>query len=233
MQSPPTRRTVLCVDDAPVILDLLKTVFRAKGYLAIGARNGQEALNIVGSLHVDAVVLDYFMPGMNGGEVAREMKRIQPQTPIILFSGSLHSLPHTVTDADAFVEKGDGMHALIAVVGRLLDSRQEEPSHVRKFRRFSANFPFVILAEREGRVSVLEGTCKDIGEGGLGAAVDGRLEPGERVLILLSDPRFNLALEPRAQVRYQNSNTCGFEFVDVTPDVQLDVRRLCQQLASA
>ncbi|MFB3915936.1 MAG: response regulator [Terriglobales bacterium] len=233
MQSPPSRRTVLCVDDVPVILDLLKMVFRAKGYLPLGARDGRQALNIAASVHVDAVVLDYFMPGMNGGEVAAELRRMQPEVPIIMFSGSFHTLPRMLIDADAFVEKGNGMQPLVAVVDRLVKGGKQQPRPVRRFRRFDVNLPFAVLADRDGRTTMLHGRCKSVSEGGLGGAVEGKLKPGELVLIRLSDPRMPSALEPRAQVRYQNSENCGFEFVDVTPDQQLGVRHFCEQLALA
>ena len=57
---------------------------------------------------------------MNGGEVARKMKRLRPDVPIILFSGSQDIPFSTFMCVDAFVAKGEGLHPLLAVLARLL-----------------------------------------------------------------------------------------------------------------
>jgi hypothetical protein len=72
-----------------------------------------------------------------------------------------------------------------------------------------------------------------VGEGGLGGNVDGSLEPGDLVILLLVDRRLKMPFEPRARVRYRIRDTYGFEFVDVTAEQKAEVRRFCHQLASA
>lgn len=84
------RPLVLCVDDDEAILTVTKMALEGKGYRVLTANNGVTALEAFAALPVDAVILDYEMPGMNGGQVALEMKRIKPSIPKMLFSSSFN-----------------------------------------------------------------------------------------------------------------------------------------------
>jgi len=233
MPSYSIRKTVLCIDDQTVILHLLKAALEANGYAVLPIENIRKALNIAAALRVDAVVLDYSMPGMNGLEVAAAIRKIQPDTPIILYAGSFHALPPVLTAVDAFVSKGEGLEALLSVLARLLQAPKAEHAHVRRFPRYPVQLPFAVIAQRPDEVTTLPGLSTTVGEGGLGGKVDGSLEPGELVILLLVDRRLKMPLEPRARVRYHTRDTYGFEFVDVTAEQKAEVRRFCHQLASA
>jgi CheY-like chemotaxis protein len=54
---------------------------------------------------VDVVILDYFMPGMNGQEVAIEMRQLRPQAPIIMPSGAVDIPEQALKWVDAFIAK--------------------------------------------------------------------------------------------------------------------------------
>jgi hypothetical protein len=79
---------------------------------------------------------------------------------------------------------------------------------------------------------MLRGVSTDLGEGGIGGKVDGDLESGEYVLLVIFDSRVKTQLEPRAQVRYRKDNKYGFAFSDVGAIEQANVRQLCERLAS-
>lgn len=66
--------TILCVDDEPVNLSLLKAVLVPYGYRIVLADNGQEALSKLVSEPIDLVLLDLMMPDMDGFEVCRLIK---------------------------------------------------------------------------------------------------------------------------------------------------------------
>jgi CheY-like chemotaxis protein len=66
------------------------------GYAVLTAQSGEEALKVLRSNAVDAVVVDYQMPGMDGEETARQIRRMQEHLPIILSSGCL--LPQRVLE---------------------------------------------------------------------------------------------------------------------------------------
>jgi CheY-like chemotaxis protein len=80
---------VLCVDDDQGILDLTRMALESTGYRVLTANGGLAALEAFAVSSVDAVVLDYEMPGMNGGQVAQEMMRMKPHVPKLLFSANM------------------------------------------------------------------------------------------------------------------------------------------------
>jgi CheY-like chemotaxis protein len=77
---------VLCVDDNEAILSVTRMALERTGYRVLTVNNGAAALEAFAANPIDAVILDYEMPGMNGGQVALEMKRIKPEIPKMLFS---------------------------------------------------------------------------------------------------------------------------------------------------
>ena len=107
-------RQVLCIDDDPQSLKVRKILLETRGYLVSTVTSGPEGLRAVRSRSFDAVVLDYHMPGMDGGEVAREMKKWDPAIPVIILS----ALPWLPDDApsdciDAFVSKNEPTAVLV------------------------------------------------------------------------------------------------------------------------
>ncbi len=66
---------VLCVDDEPINLQVLQNVLQPQGYRVITAASGSAALRSVATAQPDLIVLDVMMPGMNGLDVARNLRR--------------------------------------------------------------------------------------------------------------------------------------------------------------
>lgn len=80
--------TVLCVDDEPSVLRPLEIMLQRRGFTVLAASNGSTAIDIFRrSNKIDAVVLDYMMPDLSGGEVARRLRQESPTVPIILHTG--------------------------------------------------------------------------------------------------------------------------------------------------
>ncbi len=77
---------ILCIDDEPLGLQVRKILLQHQGYEVLTAPNGPEGLQIFAANPVQAVVLDYCMPGMTGDQVAAEMKRLKPAVKILLLS---------------------------------------------------------------------------------------------------------------------------------------------------
>ena len=82
------RETVnlLIVDDERSIRLSLRTVLENSGYTIVEAARGEEALALVRTAHFDAVLLDIGMPGVEGVEVCRMMRKVAPQLPIIMLT---------------------------------------------------------------------------------------------------------------------------------------------------
>ena len=105
---------ILCIDDNEQGLELRKIVLEATGYSVLVATNGEQGLELFADNRVAAVVLDYVMPGMNGGQVAAEMRRVKPEVPIILLSGMVSEMPPDALEVvDLFIPKGAPTVSLI------------------------------------------------------------------------------------------------------------------------
>ena len=111
----PSKRTILCIDDDDSILFYEKTLLERSGYAVITAASAQQGLRLASMCRCDAVLLDYEMPGMNGHELAIEIKRIRPELMIVLFSGS--DVPaHTLPLVDAFLPKLEASQQLLPLI---------------------------------------------------------------------------------------------------------------------
>ncbi len=77
---------ILCVDDEPTGLMVRKALLERQGYEVMTAMSGPESLRLFMAYPVEAVVLDYAMPGMNGDQVAAAMKQLKPEIKILLLS---------------------------------------------------------------------------------------------------------------------------------------------------
>jgi two-component system, response regulator, stage 0 sporulation protein F len=79
-------KKILLVDDEENIRFIYEEEFKEEGYAVSTAANGIDALELFSREKPDLVVLDIQMPGLNGIEVLRRMKTLEPSVPIILCS---------------------------------------------------------------------------------------------------------------------------------------------------
>ena len=85
---PASKRTIMVVDDEQDMVDLIKTQLEAKGYGVQFAYSGQEAFTLLGEQKPDLIILDIFMPQMDGLEVLVRLRE-NPATasiPVILLT---------------------------------------------------------------------------------------------------------------------------------------------------
>lgn len=68
------RRTVVCIEDEPPMIDLVKLILKNRGFEVIGALGGKEGLDAIREYEPDLVLLDLMMPEMNGWDVYQQMK---------------------------------------------------------------------------------------------------------------------------------------------------------------
>jgi CheY-like chemotaxis protein len=111
---------VLCVDDEQIGLRVRKILLERAGYRVLTAPDGRSALEIFSAEPVEAVVLDYSMPGMDGGEVAVKMRQAKPDVPILLLSAYLDLPPEVTCLVALYMTKGEGAPALLANLNNLL-----------------------------------------------------------------------------------------------------------------
>ena len=79
-------KKILLIDDEDSIHLLYREEFEEEGYAVYSAYSGEEGLQKLADLHVDLVILDINMPGMNGLDTLRKIKEINPTLPVILSS---------------------------------------------------------------------------------------------------------------------------------------------------
>lgn len=84
---PPNQRKVLIVDDDRLIADTLATIFQRAGYVSRAAYSAEAVLESASTWPPNLAILDVFLPGMNGIELARCLKKICPECHILLLSG--------------------------------------------------------------------------------------------------------------------------------------------------
>jgi len=111
---------VLCVDDEQIGLRVRKILLERAGYRVLTAPDGRSALEIFSAEPVEAVVLDYSMPGMDGGEVAVRMRETKPDVPILLLSAYLDLPPEVTSLVALYMTKGEGAPALLTNLSNLL-----------------------------------------------------------------------------------------------------------------
>jgi CheY-like chemotaxis protein len=108
------------VDDEKVGLRVRKIMLEGAGFEVLTATSGEQGLALLQAHHVDLVVLDYYMPGMNGGDVAAELRRRKPDLPIIFLSAYFSLPPAALELANAFITKGDPPDVLINKIEQLI-----------------------------------------------------------------------------------------------------------------
>jgi CheY-like chemotaxis protein len=111
---------VLCVDDERIGLEVRKILLERAGYRVLTASDGPTGLAIFSAEPVEAVVLDYSMPGMSGGEIAIQMRQVKPQVPILLLSAYIGLAPEVTAVVDLYMTKGEGAPVLLEKLGSLL-----------------------------------------------------------------------------------------------------------------
>ena len=78
---------ILVVDDEELIRDLLKMVLTEEGYSVITAEGGEEAIRRLETMRFDLIITDLVMPKVNGVEVLRSAKSIDPNYPVMVITG--------------------------------------------------------------------------------------------------------------------------------------------------
>jgi CheY-like chemotaxis protein len=115
-------KKILCIDDDRSILELRRHVLESSGYDVLTAPSGQDGLRLASRGEIDLVILDYMMPGMDGAEVAQNLKSEFPKLPVIAMSSV--QVPDRMMEAvDAFIPKGQRVEVLLSAISSALAAR--------------------------------------------------------------------------------------------------------------
>jgi YesN/AraC family two-component response regulator len=113
---------VLVVDDEAYIRDLIRDTLRARQYQTGTAANGVEALDILSRGSYDILVTDVVMPGMNGLDLVKQVRRHHPRIHIIVLTGFPRSADigdFLAEGVDDFLSKPFRANDLVTVIRRL------------------------------------------------------------------------------------------------------------------
>jgi len=118
-------KTVLVVDDSACVRHMIRRVLETEIEcdVFLEAKNGEESIQQMERLSPDLAVIDFSLPGLNGLEITRILKRKRPEMPIVLFT--LFKDPVLERDAltagaSIVLAKEDGMAMLCSSARRLL-----------------------------------------------------------------------------------------------------------------
>ncbi len=129
--------TVLIIDDDPTVLQVTEQILRRFGYETETALSGFGGLEILEDRmeEIHCVLLDMSMPGMDGAETFRELRRLRPGLPVVMISGFAEDDLATSFPGDApfaFVQKpfsiGDLDHTVRSAIAQLRPRRPRRPA---------------------------------------------------------------------------------------------------------
>src|ERR1043166_7918348 len=114
---PRSGHTILVVDDQEEVLESLRSLLKREGHEVLTAASGEGALEVFKEHEVHLLLVDYFMPRMNGEELIREIRKFDPYVQIILQTGYSGEKPAskmiTELDIQGYHDKADGPEKLL------------------------------------------------------------------------------------------------------------------------
>ncbi len=117
--------TILCIDSDVNFLGIEKNSLEAEGYTVVTASDGPTGITLASKSPIDAVVLAFKMPDMDGGQVAEVLFKRQPDLPIVICTGFFDAVPEWLRWlAAACVEKRDGPDALLSAIQQVIAHRK-------------------------------------------------------------------------------------------------------------
>jgi DNA-binding NarL/FixJ family response regulator len=128
----PRRDRVLVVDDAANLRELLTLLLDTEDdFEVIGtASDGEQALAVAESLQPDIILLDLAMPVMDGMQALPRLRRMLPESIIVIFSGFEQAAlvdEAVAAGADSYLEKGASVTQLVDLLRELREQRASAP----------------------------------------------------------------------------------------------------------
>jgi CheY-like chemotaxis protein len=118
-----SRPVILCIDDEDLGLEIRKMVLEREGFSVLTAKDGVSGLSLFDTeQQIDAVVVDYAMPGMDGGQVAAILRKRKPHIPILMLSAYVALPEEVMRVVSVSATKGDGAFTLVEKLKELLQT---------------------------------------------------------------------------------------------------------------
>ena len=155
-----TQGIIHLIDDEPIIHDVLGQLLTSEGYEVEPSSSGEEALSKISSRSFDLILLDLLMPGLDGIEVLKRIKHIDPQAVVIIITAyaSVESaIAAMKTGAFDYVQKPFKHDDLLMTIERGLEHKRLKDENARLKDELRQKFGFDnIIGKSEAMKSVFE-----------------------------------------------------------------------------
>jgi two-component system response regulator VicR len=124
------KKSILCIEDEPEMIDLIRLILGRKGFEVLGAGNGAEGLEIIRKKQPDLVLLDLMMPDMDGWEVYQQMKAGEKtrDIPVIVVTAKAQSIDKVlglhIAKVDDYIAKPFSPQELMTSVEKVLTKQK-------------------------------------------------------------------------------------------------------------
>ena len=125
------QKTILCIEDEPEMIELMRIILERKGYLVKSASGGQEGIDMIREETPDLVLLDLMMPDIGGWEVYQQMKNDpkSANTPVIIVTAKAQSIDKVlglhIAKVDDYISKPFSPSELLTSVEKVFSKREE------------------------------------------------------------------------------------------------------------
>ncbi len=127
-----TKKHILCIEDEPEMIDLIRLILSRRGFEVEGAAGGKEGLEKMRQNPPDLVLLDLMMPDMDGWEVYQQMKAGEKtrNIPVIVVTAKAQSIDKVlglhIAKVDDYISKPFSPQELLNSVDKVLSQKTSE-----------------------------------------------------------------------------------------------------------
>jgi DNA-binding response OmpR family regulator len=124
-------RKIVCVEDEPEMIDLIRLILNRKGFDVIGAEGGVKGLATIRALKPDLVLLDLMMPDMDGWQVYQQLKADPEiaEIPVIVLTAKAQNIDKVlglhIAKVDDYIPKPFSVQELVDRVDAVLTRREQ------------------------------------------------------------------------------------------------------------
>ena len=138
-------KKILIVEDDPGIQLSLKDEFESEGYQVLAANDGENGLKMIREKNPDLVILDIMLPGMDGYEVCKSLRKEGNNTPVIMLTVKDKEIDKVLGlefGADDYVTKPFSLRELLARVKSILRRIETHPAEIQAYSIGETEFDF-------------------------------------------------------------------------------------------
>ncbi len=195
--------TIHIIDDEPIIHEVLGDLLTSEGYTVVNSSNGEEALEKHSPQAYELILLDLLMPGLDGIEVLKRLKKIDPRSVIIIITAyaSVESAISAMKmGAFDYIQKPFKHDELLLTVGRAIEHKRLQEENLRLKDELKRKFSFENII---GKSEVMQNVFELI-----------KASAPTRSTILLQGES-GTGKELAAKAIHQNSDRASFPFITV------------------